>query len=52
MHRLNPTGLFLLGLNLITPRDIEQSRGAVTQQSDEALARRTVFRDDVVRIRP
>ena len=52
MHRLNPAGLFLLGLNLVTPREIEQCQGAVTQQTNEPLTRCPVFRDDVVWVGP
>jgi len=52
MYRLNPAGLFLLSLNLIAPHDVEQRRGAVTQQSDEPFAGSAVPGDDVVRIGP
>ena len=52
MHRLHPAGLFLFGLNLIAPSDIEQYRGAVTQQTDETFARCTVLRNNVLRVGP
>src|SRR5439155_9968781 len=39
VYRLNPAGLFLLGLNLIAPREIEQDGGAVTHQTDKTFTR-------------
>jgi hypothetical protein len=52
MHRLHPAGLFLLGLNLIAPGDIEQRGSAVAQQRDKTFSHRAVFRDDVFGIGP
>ncbi len=50
MHRLDPSCLLLLGLDLVAAREIEQRVGAVAQHRDETLAGRAVFGNDVVGI--
>ena len=52
VHRLNPAGLFLLGLNLIAPREIEQDGGAVTHQTDKTFTRCPMPGNDVLRVMP
>ena len=52
MHRLHPARLLLLGLDLVTPRHVEQVRGAVAQHADETLADLAVPGDDILRIGP
>jgi len=52
MHRLDPTGLLLLGLDLVATCGVEQGGSAVAQQRDEALAGGPMPGDDVFRIGP
>src|SRR2546422_687347 len=52
VNRLNPTGLFLLGLNLIAPREIEQDGGTVTHQTDKTFTRCPMPGNDVLRVMP
>ena len=51
MHRLHPTGLLLLGLDLVLLHHVEQDRGAVAQHGDEALADLAVLCDDITQAR-
>ena len=48
MHRLNPSTLLGLCLDLVATREIEQDRCAVAQQRDKALTDGPMTFDDIV----
>src|SRR3954452_7918229 len=51
MHRLPPACLFLLGIDFMPPRQIEQHRSTITQKRDESFTSRAVRGDDLLRVR-
>ena len=52
MHRLNPTGLFPLGVDVVAPCHVEQIGSAVAQHADKTFSRLAVLRNNVLRIGP
>ena len=52
MHRLNPSGLFSLCVDLVTPGHVEEIRSAVAQHADKTFSGFAVFCDNILRIGP